>query len=161
MWFAGTDEPENEMEDISRCFIFFPQFMEDFHALLENKVITRKERDRYLWNCSLASLGEYFYNLLRLALVPGGFWNPVETAFGIERGKLRRLVSSNGREFKRDKSKDYEKILAILQPYREQIKLAKQDIEKLKTIERIIEETDQEDSDEVRENLEKIKNILG
>jgi hypothetical protein len=129
--------------------------MEDCPCLINNNIITVIEPGRYKWNCSLTSLGEYFKSLERLGPVSGGFWNPIENLFSIKRGTLRHLANDNGRSIKK-KSKDYEKILDLLQQPREQI----QNNKKFNVISLLINKTDQGNPEEIKNTLMEIKNCL-
>jgi glycyl-tRNA synthetase (class II) len=93
------------------CIDIFPQFREDFEILWQNKIIT-VENDRFKWNYSLTSLGEYFY--LRVIDYKDKYiWAIIEPSFGLKRNTLTHLVNNNGREFKREVSRDYEKIIDL------------------------------------------------
>ena len=47
--------------------------------------------------------------------VPGGYWAPIEKAFGIKRYTLRKLAGKNGNDCKPGESRDFKKIKNILQ----------------------------------------------
>jgi hypothetical protein len=99
------------------CFDHFSEFFYDFEVLVREGYI--KVTD--LWTCkwlkSKTSLAEYFkWACGHVEGVPGGFWAPVENAFGIKRHSLRRLAGQNGNEFKRSESRDFRRIKAILEP---------------------------------------------
>ena len=139
---------------IQRCFLFFPQFHEDFEILIKNKIII-KTGNIFTWNKKKTSLAEYFHDFKGKSIpVEGGFWCPIETAFNIKRGSLRNLASPNGRGSYGviKKSRDYEIIINILKPYREKIQAEKQFLE----IKKIIDNT----QGNYIQSMLKIKNIV-
>jgi hypothetical protein len=156
-WHRGkSDINENYL------FFYYPQFPEDIGALIERKIMTRISKNNYMWNYSLTSLGEYFKSIKtdHCKNVQGGFWHPIESMFRIKRGTLRHLVSNNGRISKREKSKDFEKIIGILNPYREQMAAEKKTLYVYDEIKNLMEETDPQTHEEREIILEKIKEIL-
>ena len=128
--------PEFNLSVYSRCLSNFPQFEKDFEALWRNKIIT-EAKNKFKWNYSLTSLGQYFRNL-------DAQWNDysilemVETEFDIPRHKLKHLINANGREpdFIREKAIDYEKLMEILEPHRKQVEEQEREQEKEREKER-------------------------
>jgi hypothetical protein len=149
---------------LSLCFRHFPQFKSDCGELLRKGVITVENR-RLVWNFDKTSLGKYFLDQKGPAAtkVRGGFWAPVESCFlirsndgveAIKRGSLRHVAHDNGRELMKP-SRDYEKLIGILKPYREN--QARHVFETIKTI---VAETDVQNSASVEKSVEKIKKIV-
>jgi hypothetical protein len=102
-------------ENIELLCAICPQFREDFPIFLENGVITKIGKDDYRWNFSKTSLGEYFKYIAvseHLSLVF------IEETFKMKTGSLKHLISTNGIIWKQEnpqkKSKDFEKILALI-----------------------------------------------
>ena len=122
MWvtYSPTTGEKMEMPDITRCFLFYPQFLDDFHTLIDNGVIKHIAFDHYEWTKSKTSLAEYFDWLREEYLkmtgeirmnVKGGLWAPVESTFRIKgkpikRGSLTKLAGDNGNPLKPKKSKN-------------------------------------------------------
>ena len=107
------EEPNGYFNIVFLCLSDFPQFQKDFETLWQNKIITT-EGNRLKWNYSLTSLGEYFF----IRVLDGKrkyFWNIIEPSFGLKRNTLTHLVNSNGRQFMREVSRDYEKIMGLLE----------------------------------------------
>ena len=143
-------------EHFKDCFYHFPQFFRDFQTLEDNGFI-KKTDSGYAWTTSETSLGQYFFDFKKTCKKPvkGGFWKPIETAFNIKRKSLRHLVSKNGRDIAKP-SKDYEKIMAVLLPRREEI----QNMHKFFRIKDIIDKTNPEYYKKLVQSLKKIENIL-
>jgi hypothetical protein len=106
---------------LSGCFSNFPQFLYDFEVLWQNKIITNGN-NKFEWNYSLTSLGQYFFGLK--TRLHNNIWWAVEFEFGLKRHTLKHLISKNGREqgFYREISVDYERLMDLLEPYREKQK---------------------------------------
>jgi hypothetical protein len=169
MWIAGN----KEREDISQCFIFFPQFHTDYPALLNEGVIKRIAFDQYEWTKSKTSLAEYFNWVgkfpIRQVDIKGGFWTPIEKVFlikgePIKRRSLSHLASGNGNDIKPEKSRDFLKIKEIVEKYRENIKRQteqeQKDMGAFFAIKILIDKTDGKNINKIRETLEKIKTVL-
>jgi len=166
MWIAGKAK---EMEDISLCFRQFPQFHEDYPALLAEGVIKRIAFDRYEWTKSKTSLAEYFKWVgEKEKNVPNGFWDTVETVFGVDRKRLSHLASrysaENAGRTKPKHSRDFKKIMEFVLRYRESIKRQEEqerkDREIFAAIKTFIDEADGKDIKEIREAIEKTKTVL-
>jgi hypothetical protein len=153
-----------DVEILNLCFRHFPQFRYDCDELLRKKIITVENR-RLVWNFDKTSLGRYFLDQRGPAAtkVEGGFWAPVEKCFliksndgiqAIKRGALRHVAHDNGRDFIKP-SKDYEKLMEILKPYREN--QARHIFETIKTI---VAETDEQNSANVEKGVEIIKKLF-
>jgi hypothetical protein len=156
--------PRTTAEILNLCFRHFPQFKSDCGELLRKKIITVENR-RLIWNFDKTSLGKYFLDQKGPAAkkVEGGFWAPVENCFlirsndgveAIKRGSLRHVAHDNGRELIKP-SKDYEKLMRILKPYRKtQVRHV------FETIKTIVAETDVQNSGSVEKSVETIKKIV-
>jgi hypothetical protein len=149
---------------LNLCFRHFPQFLTDFDELSRKKIITVENR-RLVWNFDKTSLGKYFLDQKGPASVkvPGGFWAPIENCFlvqgnngveAIKRGALRHVAHDNGRDCTKP-SKDYEKLMEILKPYRGT--QARHIFEAIKTI---VAETDGRNGASVEKSVEMIKKIV-
>ena len=137
-----------------KCFVFYPQFKDDFDFLVKHKIIN-EAGNNFTWNKSETSLGQYFHDFMPGKIpVEGGRWAPIENLFNIERGALRHLVSPNGRGVSGNKkSRDYELIIKLLEPYRIEIQARK----KFLRIQEIIKNTTDKN---LLQSLEEIKNVL-
>jgi hypothetical protein len=123
------------------------------------------EKRRLVWNFDKSSLGRYFLDQKGPAAtkVEGGFWAPVENCFliksnnGVEtikRGALRHVAYDNGRD-RIKPSRDYEKLMGVLKPYRES--RARRIFETIKTI---VAETDGRDGASAEKGVEMIKKLF-
>jgi hypothetical protein len=149
------------IKNASRLFLYYPQFREDIEVLFENEVMTFESDESegcYKWNYSLTSLGEYFLNI-KADCFAHIHWNPIESIFGIKKGTLRHLINKNGREFKREKSRDFEKMLNILNQHKKKIAFEKKIFSAFEEIKTIVEKTDNKNIDEVKKTLEKTRGI--
>jgi len=103
------------------CFKSFPEFRNDLEALIREGFLKVTGQETCEWLKSKTSLAEYFkWACGNADWVPGGFWAPIENAFGIKRHSLRKLAGRNGNEYKPEESKDFMKIKPILQQLRMQ-----------------------------------------
>jgi hypothetical protein len=101
------------------CFKSFPEFRNDLEVLIREGFLKVTGQETCEWLKSKTSLAEYFKWACGDAdWVPGGFWAPIENAFGIKRHSLRKLAGRNGNEYKPDESRDFMKIKPILQQLR-------------------------------------------
>ncbi|WP_148257779.1 hypothetical protein [Leadbettera azotonutricia] len=149
------------MEDITRCFISFPQFRADIGILIEEGVVKHDAFDQYEWVKSKTSLAEYFKWIgSNVEYVPGGFWEPIETTFRIKRGTLRKLADNNANPLKPPESKDFMKIKAAVQQQRARIDQEKKERSAFNTIKKLIGEVEGGEPEKIREILHKIKEIL-
>jgi len=99
------------------CFDHFSEFFYDFEVLVREGYVKETGFGTCKWLKSKTSLAEYFkWACGHVEEVRGGFWAPIENAFGIKRHSLRRLAGRNGNEFKNSESRDFRKIKAILEP---------------------------------------------
>ena len=101
------------------CFWSFPQFRDDLETLVGEGFVKVTGPDSCEWLKSKTSLAEYFkWAGGDAEWVPGGFWAPIENAFGMKRHSLRKLAGNNANPLKPDKSRDFMKIRAVLQGLR-------------------------------------------
>jgi hypothetical protein len=116
--------------EIENCFLYFPQFQDDY-AVLENTGIIKRygHNGCYEWTKNKTSLAQYFHWIAKddRRRTQGGFWKPIETMFLIEgkpikRGALSHNASRNGNEAKKEYSKDFAEIKNIVETYREEVK---------------------------------------
>jgi len=172
MWITEISGKKTEMEEISHCFMFFPQFHHDFNVLFENGIIKRIAFDHYEWTKSKTSLAEYFKWIgITSKYIPGGFWDPIVIVFGKRNGKtwannkqLAKLASGNANPLKPEESKDFKIIKKLVLQYRECVKLYKEqyqkELETFKKIKKIIMKTDNETPQKINSALKKIKAIM-
>jgi hypothetical protein len=108
---------------------------------------------------SKTSLAEYFKWIgVFVGVVKGGFWFPIETAFDIKRGTLRKLAGGNANPLKPEKSNDFETIQEWILEYRED-SLVLHERKALKEIRKLAVETNDADSDTIHAVLKKIQKI--
>jgi len=114
------------------------------------------------WLKSKTSLAEYFKWACGDAdWVPGGFWAPIENAFGIKRHSLRKLAGRNGNEYKPDESKDFMKIKPILQQLRIQEQKMQYEQRVFRYIKQLILfEAEDEKPETIHKIFEKINSIF-
>jgi hypothetical protein len=152
-------------EFLNLCFRHFPRFKLECKELLRKKIIT-EEDGRLIWNYDKTSLGLYFLDQKGpdATKVEGGFWAPAENCFliktkngveAIKRGALRHVAHNNGRYFAKP-SRDFEKLMGIVKPYREN-QAALYIFEAIKTI---VAETDGQDIGGVKKGVEMIKKLF-
>ena len=165
MWITEISGKKTEMEEISHCFMLFPQFHHDFNVLFENGIIKRIAFDHYEWTKSKTSLAEYFKWIgITSNYIPGGFWDPVVIVFGKKNGKtwannkqLAKLAGGNANLLKPEESKDFKIIKELVLNYRMQ---RQKELESFNKIKEIIKNTDDEKPDKINTALEEIKVIL-
>ena len=113
---AGGYIPKGALLD---CFMFYPHFQDDLDVLVREGFMKVTSPETCEWMKSKTSLAEYFkWACGEAAWVPGGFWAPIENAFGMKRHSLRKLAGSNGNLCKPEESKDFIKIKPVLQELR-------------------------------------------
>jgi len=164
MWVTGFEGKETTREDISLCFIDYPQFRTDFDILYREGIIKRIAFDQYGWTESKTSCAEYFHMLLREMgdiSIKGGRWATVEKVFKIDRETLSRLASGNGNAAKPEKSRGFMKIEKLVKQHREKLKQQaeqeQKDRETFAAIKTVIDKTGDKDINEIKEALERIK----
>jgi hypothetical protein len=103
------------------CFLSFPQFRDDLEVLAGEGYLKVTGSETCEWMKSKTSLAEYFKWIgWDAEWVPGGFWAPIENAFGIKRHSLRKLAGNNANPTKPIESRDFMKIKPVLQQHRSQ-----------------------------------------
>jgi len=154
----GT-EPRGALRD---CFDFYPEFLYDFEVLVREGYVKVTSLETCKWLKSKTSLAEYFkWANGNAAWVPGGFWAPVENAFGIKRHSLRKLAGRNGNDYKPDESRDFMKIKPLLQQLRiqeQKIKYERRAFIYIKHL--ILCEAKDEEPETIHKILEKINEIF-
>jgi len=170
---------DNKKEDIAHCFGYFhqcfwhfPQFRDDFKVLYDEGIIRRISFDKYEWTETKTSLAEYFLKIRRnkdKKRIPGGFWNPIETAFGVDRKTLSHLGSKMNTGNK--ESPSFKRVYKLILKNRENIKRQaeqeqkkheqeQKDMKAFFAVKMFIEKADGKDIKEIRSALEKIKTVL-
>jgi hypothetical protein len=167
MWISGI----GEMEDISRCFIYFRQFHFDFEILISSGVIKRVSYDHYDWTKSITSLAEYFKWIGNtISNVEGGFWAPIAKTLTVKgkpvtQRQLSRLAGGNANLLKPEESRDFKKIKMFVKEYRkavqEQEKQNQEDMKTFNAIKKLVDKDENNDIKKIRAALKKIKIILG
>jgi hypothetical protein len=147
---------------LRECFENFPEFLYDFEVLANEGYVKVTSLETCEWLKSKTSLAEYFKWACGDAEgVPGGFWAPIENAFGIKRYSLRRLAGHNANELKPDESRDFKKIKAVLQPLRLQELIRQNEMRIFRYIKHlIILDSNDEDPETIHKILEKISAIF-
>ena len=121
------------------CIFSFPKFRDDLEVLVREGFMKVTGTETCEWLKSRTSLAEYFKWIGHDAeWVPGGFWAPIENAFGIKRHTLRKLAGHNANPNKRYHSNDFKRILVILQPLRAQEKKRQDEREAFECIKRLV-----------------------
>jgi hypothetical protein len=145
------------------CFMSFPEFRDDLEVLVREGFVKVTGSEKCEWLKSKTSLAEYFKWAGGDAdWVPGGFWAPIESVFGIKRHSLRKLAGQNANPLKPDESRDFKKIKAVLQQLR--IKERKEEHERLafRYIKHLIFcEADLEGDNEEPEKIHRILGKIG
>jgi hypothetical protein len=147
--------PEGAMYD---CFALFPYFEDDFVVLVKEGYLEVTSTETCKWLKSKTSLAQYFKWLGKDGVyVPGGFWAPVEEAFGMKRHSLRRVASKNANILKKDESIGFRKIKPILEKHREE-KWAEEIRRRVfRHIKRLINEIEDENPETIMKIFEIIK----
>ena len=143
------------------CFECYPYFQDDFEVLVREGLIQVTGPESCKWLKSKTSLAEYFKWANGDAVsVPGGFWAPIEKAFGIKRHSLRRLAGNNANPLKPDISRAFKKIKPILQQLRAKQKSENTERQVYNYIKMLILLAKDEKQETIRIILEKIAAIL-
>ena len=153
-------EKKTKMEDISHCFLFYPQFYIDFEILYKKGIIERITFDKYKWTKTATSLAEYFKWIAdsNLCGVTGGFWSPIEKVFKINKRTLSKLASRNSDPWKQEISKDFKIIKEVVSQHREELAKRQKYKSAFADIEEIIKKTSNE-VDEIQKAIKEIKKI--
>jgi hypothetical protein len=155
---AGT-EPQGALRE---CLYSFPEFLSDFEVLEREGFLKLTSLETCKWLKSKTSLAEYFkWACGDNEGVPGGFWAPIENAFGIKRHSLRRLAGRNANELKPEESRDFKTIKAILLPLRLQELIRENELRMFRYIKHlVILEAKEEEPETIHKTLEKISAIF-
>jgi len=103
----------------------YDNFFEDLEVLVREGFVKITSPETCKWLKSKTSLAEYIkWASGGIKWIEGGFWAPVENAFGIKRHSLRKLAGRNGNYCKPEESRDFMKIKPILQQRHKQEELA-------------------------------------
>jgi len=106
------------------CIELYYGFDEDLEILVREGYLRVTGPETCEWLKSKTSLAEYFkWTDGDARWVSGGFWAPIENAFGIKRHTLRKLAGNNANYCKPDESRDFIKIKKILQKRRRQVRV--------------------------------------
>jgi len=151
-------KPEGALRD---CIEFYPYFYDDLNVLIREGYVEITSPESCRWLKSKTSMAEYFkWNSEDAVCVPGGFWAPAENAFGIKRHSLRRLAGSNGNIYKRDESRDFQKLKPFLLELREEDKRRMLERKIYKYIKNLFLFAEDEKPETIRDILEKIIKIF-
>ncbi|MDR1802751.1 MAG: hypothetical protein LBQ94_04020 [Treponema sp.] len=139
------------------CFISFPRFRGDLEVLVREGYVKVTGPETCVWLKSKTSLAEYFRWVGKgVKGVTGGFWAPIENAFGIKRHTLRRLAGHNGNRNKNYRSRDFYVVEKMMKKYLEQ-KQKRQDMKyNYFEIKNLILEAENEDEETINRIMEKI-----
>jgi hypothetical protein len=139
------------------CFMSFPQFYDDLEALIRAGYLKVTGSETCEWLKSKTSLAEYFkWTGGDAKWVPGGFWAPIENAFGIKRHTLRKLAGKNANPLKPDQSRDFKNIKKILELNREKERAQYNLLWAFRHIKRLVLEAEDEKPETVLEVIQKI-----
>ena len=140
----------------------YDNFFEDLEVLVREDFVKITSPETCKWLKSKTSLAEYIkWASGGIKWIEGGFWAPVENAFGIKRHSLRKLAGRNGNYCKPDESRDFMKIKPILQQRRKQEELAQMKRRIFRYIKYLILfEAKDEKQETIDKILEKICEIL-
>ena len=101
------------------CYVSFPEFRRDLEFLVNEGYMKVTSPETCVWLKSKTSLAEYFrWTGWDAEGIVGGFWSPIERAFGIKRHTLRKLAGNNANPLKPDESRDFKAIKETLQKRR-------------------------------------------
>ena len=144
------------------CVESYPNFYDDLEVLVREGYVKITSPETCEWLKSKTSLAEYFKRACGdVDWVPGGFWAPVENAFGIKRHSLRRLAGRNGNYYKPDESRDFMKIKPLLQQLRIQEQKKQYERRVFRYIKHIILfEAKDEEPETIHKIFEKISEIF-
>ena len=145
------------------CFNSFPQFRDDLETLVKKSFLVVTGSESCKWLKSKTSLAHYFKWIgkgSKVKAVPGGFWAPIEKAFGLKRHTLRKLAGENGNVFKLKESKDFKMIKPILEAVRYQKGLLTLEKALFDKIKYCINMAEEENPESIHFALEKTNEII-
>jgi hypothetical protein len=148
------------------CFIIFPQFLDDLELLVHEGYMKVTGPESCEWLKSKTSLAEYFkWAGDGTKGVPGGFWAPIEKAFGIRRHCLRKLAGNNANILKPPESRAFRKIKPKLKEHWIQERKKEKERQVFMYIKHLIfsdadPDGDNEEPDKIHEIFEKISDFF-
>ena len=144
------------------CLKSFPQFQKDLEILIREGFIRITSPSSCEWLKTKTSLAEYFKWACGDAKgISGGFWAPIGNAFGKKQRNLSRLAGHNANPIKPDKSKDFIRLKAVLQPLRIQEEKKQNELQAFRNIKRLIlSEGKDEEPEAIHRVLEKISEFI-
>jgi len=143
------------------CFMDFPLFDEDMDVLVREGYLVVTSPETCEWTKSKTSLAEYFKWIgWDAEWIIGGFWAPIEKAFGIKRHSLRKLAGHNANPLKPDESLDFKRIKPILQRHREQERAKKNLQRAFRHIKYLVLEAEDEEPETVLAVMQKISALF-
>ena len=143
------------------CFLEFPLFGDDYCCLEENGFVRQISPERCEWLKSKTSLAQYFKWVGREAgRITGGFWCPVSRAFGTDKKQLQKLAGKNGNLCKKEESKDFAALKALVLPLREEAFRIRTEAEAYNAIINMVNNTQCDNPETIHDFLQEIENIL-
>lgn len=143
-----------------QCLNDFPLFRDDYRFFVEHGIIKPILPDRCEWAKSKTSLAEYFRWIgFDAGVITGGFWAPIEKAFNIKKGTLRKLAGNNANPLKPEQSKDFIKIKETVLQYREDSDFIRER-KVFQAIKKIVNDTKDEDPEIIHAALIQTQNIF-
>ena len=143
------------------CFIEFPLFGVDYSCLEKNGFVRQISPERCEWLKTKTSLAEYFnWVCPEKRRITGGFWNPVSTAFGMNKGQLQKLAGGNGNSSKPDESKDFKALKALVLSGRGEALRIRTEAEAYNAIMRLVGDSKCDTPEKIHVFIQKIKKIL-
>jgi hypothetical protein len=143
------------------CFMTYPQFKTDFEALVAEGYVRITGPETCKWTKSKTSLAEYFKWIGYDAEgVIGGFWAPIARCFGEERRSLSRLGGNNANPLKKEFSRDFIKIKAILEKHRKREGIKQTERRIYDYIKKLILFAEDEEPETIHEIVHKIAAIF-
>ena len=154
----GEFEPRGALRE---CFESFPEFRDELEFLVNEGYMKVAGPETCVWLKSKTSLAEYFkWTGWDAEGIIGGFWAPIENAFGIKRHTLRKLAGNNANPLKPDESRDFKAIKEILQKRRKQEEVRQFKKRVFRYIKRLILLAENEDDETINEILQKIFDVF-
>jgi len=151
-------KPEGALYD---CLAHMLGFEDDLDVLIREGYVEVTSAESCVWLKSKTSLAEYFkWASGDTGWVPGGFWAPIENAFGIKRHSLRKLAGNNANVLKPPLSRDFMKIKPILEQLRAQKEERYNERQVYMYIKHLFIFAENEESETIHEILEKIVSLF-
>jgi hypothetical protein len=128
---------------------------------VENGFMRRVSPERCEWLKSKTSLAEYFRWVgCKAGRITGGFWSPVSRAFGMDKGQLQKLAGRNGNLCKRDESKDFAALKALVLPLHREALRIRLEASAYDAIVKLVNGTKCGNPETIHDFLQKIEKIL-